>query len=375
MIHRILEEKIQPLLGGNKAIIVMGARQVGKSTLLNQLLGENKNALWLNGDDIDVQNLFHEMSSTRMRALLGNNKFLVIDEAQRIPDIGLRIKLVTDQVSDVQVIATGSSSFELASKVNEPLTGRKREFKMFPLTFKEMVSHSNLLDELRMIPHRLVYGYYPEVVSNPGDEKNTLKELSDSYLYKDILSLDSISKPDKLVRLLKALALQIGSQISYNEIGNMISLDSKTVERYVDILEKSFIIFRLGSFSRNLRNELKASRKIYFWDLGIRNAIIGNLAQIENRTDAGELWENFAIAERLKQNAYQNSFAQSWFWRTQQQKEIDYIEEENGMIHAFEFKWNEHKARTKCPESFSTAYPDALFQVITPKNIEEFLMI
>ena len=375
MIHRILEEKIQPLLGGNKAIIVMGARQVGKSTLLNELLGENKNALWLNGDDIDVQNLFHEMSSTRMRALLGNNKFLVIDEAQRIPDIGLRIKLVTDQVSDVQVIATGSSSFELASKVNEPLTGRKREFKMFPLTFKEMVSHSNLLDELRMIPHRLVYGYYPEVVSNPGDEKNTLKELSDSYLYKDILSLDSISKPDKLVRLLKALALQIGSQISYNEIGNMISLDSKTVERYVDILEKSFIIFRLGSFSRNLRNELKASRKIYFWDLGIRNAIIGNLAQIENRTDAGELWENFAIAERLKQNAYQNSFAQSWFWRTQQQKEIDYIEEENGMIHAFEFKWNEHKARTKCPESFSTAYPDALFQVITPKNIEEFLMI
>ena len=375
MIHRILEEKIQPLLGGNKAIIVMGARQVGKSTLLNQLLGENKNALWLNGDDIDVQNLFHEMSSTRMRALLGNNKFLVIDEAQRIPDIGLRIKLVTDQVSDVQVIATGSSSFELASKVNEPLTGRKREFKMFPLTFKEMVSHSNLLDELRMIPHRLVYGYYPEVVSNPGDEKNTLKELSDSYLYKDILLLDSISKPDKLVRLLKALALQIGSQISYNEIGNMISLDSKTVERYVDILEKSFIIFRLGSFSRNLRNELKASRKIYFWDLGIRNAIIGNLAQIENRTDAGELWENFAIAERLKQNAYQNSFAQSWFWRTQQQKEIDYIEEENGMIHAFEFKWNEHKARTKCPESFSTAYPDALFQVITPKNIEEFLMI
>ena len=375
MIHRILEEKIQPLLGGNKAIIVMGARQVGKSTLLNQLLGENKNALWLNGDDIDVQNLFHEMSSTRMRALLGNNKFLVIDEAQRIPGIGLRIKLVTDQVSDVQVIATGSSSFELASKVNEPLTGRKREFKMFPLTFKEMVSHSNLLDELRMIPHRLVYGYYPEVVSNPGDEKNTLKELSDSYLYKDILSLDSISKPDKLVRLLKALALQIGSQISYNEIGNMISLDSKTVERYVDILEKSFIIFRLGSFSRNLRNELKASRKIYFWDLGIRNAIIGNLAQIENRTDAGELWENFAIAERLKQNAYQNSFAQSWFWRTQQQKEIDYIEEENGMIHAFEFKWNEHKARTKCPESFSTAYPDALFQVITPKNIEEFLMI
>ena len=353
----------------------MGARQVGKSTLLNQLLGENKNTLWLNGDDMDEQNLFHEMTSTRMRTLLGNNKYLVIDEAQRIPDIGLRIKLVTDQIPNVQVIATGSSSFELASKVNEPLTGRKREFKMFPLTFREMVGHTHFLDELRLIPHRLVYGYYPEVVCNPGDEKNVLKELSDSYLYKDILSLDNISKPDKLIRLLKALALQIGSQISYNEIGNMISLDSKTVERYVDILEKSFIVFRLGSFSRNLRNELKASRKVYFWDLGIRNAVIGNLAQIENRTDAGELWENFAIAERLKQNAYQNSFAQSWFWRTQQQKEIDYIEEENGIIQAFEFKWNERKAKNKCPESFSTAYPEASFKIITPKNIEEFLMI
>ena len=375
MIHRTLEEKIRPLLGGKKAVIVMGARQVGKSTLLNLLLGDNKSVLWLNGDDMDVQNLFREMSSTRMRALIGNNNYLVIDEAQRIPDIGLRIKLVTDQIPDVQVIATGSSSFELASKVNEPLTGRKREFKMFPLTFKEMVSHTSLLDELRMIPHRLVYGYYPEVVSNPGDEKNTLKELSDSYLYKDILSLDNISKPDKLVRLLKALALQIGSQISYNEIGNMIGLDSKTVERYIDILEKSYIVFRLGSFSRNLRNELKASRKVYFWDLGIRNAVIGNLAQIENRADVGELWENFAIAERLKQNAYQNSFAQSWFWRTQQQKEIDYIEEEKGEIQAFEFKWNERKARTKCPESFATAYPNAQFNVITPKNIEEFLMI
>lgn len=232
----------------------------------------------------------------------------------------------------------------------------------------------DLLDELRMIPHRMVYGYYPEVVCHPGEEKTILKELSDSYLYKDILSLDSINKPDKLSRLLKALALQIGSQVSYNEIGNLISLDSKTVERYIDILEKSYIVFRLGSFSRNLRNELKASRKIYFWDLGIRNAAIGNMAQIENRTDAGELWENFAIAERLKQNAYHGSFAQSWFWRTQQQKEIDYLEEEDGVLSAFEFKWNEHKAKVKCPEAFSVAYPGSQFTVITRQNIEEFLL-
>lgn len=374
MIHRTLEEKIAPLLEGNKAIIIIGARQVGKSTLLNGLLGSKKDVLWMNGDDMDIQALFADMSSTRMRALLGNNKFLVIDEAQRIPNIGLRIKLITDQILGVQVIATGSSSFELASKVNESLTGRKREFKMFPLTFSEMVNDTNLLDELRMIPHRMVYGYYPEVVCNPGDEKSILKELSDSYLYKDVLSLDSINKPDKLVRMLKALALQIGSQVSYNEIGNLIGLDSKTVERYIDILEKAYIVFRLGSFSRNLRNELKTSRKIYFWDLGIRNAVIGNLAQIENRADVGALWENFAISERLKQKAYQGSFAQFWFWRTQQQKEIDYIEEEDGSLGAFEFKWNEYKSKNKCPEAFSATYPHASYKVITPKNIEDFLM-
>lgn len=375
MISRIIESNISPLLGGKKAIIIMGARQVGKSTLLQQLLSHRDDVVWMNGDDLDVQDLFANLTSTRLRAILGDKKFIVVDEAQRIADIGLRLKLITDQIPDVQVIATGSSSFELATKVNEPLTGRKREFKMFPLTFSEMVRHTQFLDEVRMIPHRMVYGYYPEVVSSPGDERAVLKELSDSYLYKDILSLDSISKPDKLVRLLKALALQIGSQVSYNELGTLIGLDSKTVERYVDILEKSFIVFRLGTFSRNQRNELKATRKIYFWDLGIRNAVIGNLAQVENRTDVGELWENFVIAERLKQNIYSGSFAQSYFWRTRQQHEIDYVEEVDGQLHAFEFKWNDRKAHCKCPDSFSTTYPDATFQVITPNNIEEFLQL
>lgn len=375
MIHRILEDKIKSQLGNGKAIVIIGARQVGKSTLLNQILGNNADVMWLNGDELDVQDLFREMSSTRMRALLGNKyHLLVVDEAQRIADIGLRLKLITDYIQDVQVIATGSSSFELATKVNESLTGRKREFRMFPITFGEMVTHTNLLEELRMLPHRMVYGYYPEVVCNFGDEQTVLKELSESYLYKDILSLDSINKPDKLVRLLKALALQIGSQVSYNEIGSIVGLDAKTVERYVDILEKSFILFRLGSFSRNLRNELKASRKIYFWDLGVRNAVIGNFTQIENRTDVGLLWENFVIAERMKLNAYKNGFTQSWFWRTQRQNEIDYIEEVNGLINAYEFKWNANKANVKCPVSFKTAYPEAGFQVITPKNMETFLL-
>lgn len=374
MITRILESHINSLIGSGKAIVIMGARQVGKSTLLYTLLASRDNIMWMNGDEPDIQQLFSQMTSTRIRTLIGNNRILVIDEAQRIPDIGLRLKLIIDQVKDVQVIATGSSSFELANKVNEPLTGRKREFRMYPLTFSEMVSHSNLLEELRLLPHRLVYGYYPEVVCSPGNERIVLKELTDSYLYRDILSLDGISKPDKLTRLLQALAFQIGNQVSYNEIGQLIGLDPKTVERYVDILEKSYVIFRLGSFSRNLRNELKSSRKIYFWDLGIRNAVIGNLTQIESRTDTGTLWENYCIAERLKHLSYQGSFAHSWFWRTQQQKEIDYIEEDEGQLSAYEFKWNDHKANTRCPASFTTAYPSVPFRVITPHNVDEFIL-
>lgn len=374
MIGRTLSEKVVSLIGGKKAITIMGARQVGKSTLLQMMLGERNNVLWMNGDDPDIQSLFSNMTSTRLNAIIGRNEVVVIDEAQRIEGIGLRIKLITDQIPGVQVIATGSSSFELSNKVNESLAGRKREFKMFPLTFREMVENSDFLSESRLLPHRMVYGYYPEVVSTPGDERMILKELSDSYLYKDILSLEGVGKPEKLVKLIKALALQIGSQVAYSEVGRLVGLDSKTVEKYIDILEKSFIIFRMPSFSRNLRNELKTTRKIFFWDLGIRNAVIGNLSQVENRQDTGALWENFVIAERMKLLAYQDSFAQSFFWRTKQQKEIDYIEEEDGRIRAFEMKWNPNKSATKCPESFLSAYPDAEYKVITPDNIEEFLL-
>lgn len=374
MIERILSKKISALLDGRKAITIMGARQVGKSTLLQMMLGERKDVMWLNGDEPDIVEILGNMTSPRLKAMIGNNTIIVIDEAQRIPDIGLRLKLITDQIPDVQVIATGSSSFDLSNKLNEPLTGRKREFKMYPLTFNEMVSSTNLLEETRMLPHRMVYGYYPEVVCNPGEEKIILKELADSYLYKDILSMDGILKPEKLVKLLKALAYQIGSQVSYNEVGMLVGLDSKTVEKYITILEKSYIIFRLTSLSRNIRNELKSSRKIFFWDLGIRNAVIGNLTQIENRQDAGALWENFVIAERMKMLAYNGSFAQTYFWRTKQQQEIDYLEEEDGKIKAFEFKWNPNKAAAKCPDSFLKAYQNPEFKVITPQNVDEFLL-
>ena len=374
MIERILSKKISALLDGRKAITIMGARQVGKSTLLQMMLGERKDVMWLNGDEPDIVEILGNMTSPRLKAMIGNNTIIVIDEAQRIPDIGLRLKLIIDQIPDVQVIATGSSSFDLSNKLNEPLTGRKREFKMYPLSFNEMVSSTNLLEETRMLPHRMVYGYYPEVVCNPGEEKIILKELADSYLYKDILSMDGILKPEKLVKLLKALAYQIGSQVSYNEVGMLVGLDSKTVEKYITILEKSYIIFRLTSLARNIRNELKSSRKIFFWDLGIRNAVIGNLTQIENRQDAGALWENFVIAERMKMLAYNGSFAQTYFWRTKQQQEIDYLEEEDGKIKAFEFKWNPNKAAAKCPDSFLKAYQNPEFKVITPRNVDEFLL-
>lgn len=374
MIKRQLQPIINDLVGSRKAIIIMGARQVGKSTLLHQILGEREDVMWLNGDDIDVQQLFSDMTAPRMKALLGNRKVIVIDEAQRIPDIGLRMKVITDQLPDVQLFASGSSSFQLASKVSESLTGRKREFQMFPLSFTEMVRHTDLLTEIRMLPHRLTFGYYPEVVCSPNDEQEVLRELSSSYLYRDILQIDGINKPEKLQKLLQALARQIGDQISYREIGQLIGLDSKTVERYIDILEKSYIVFRLGSYSNNLRNELKQSKKIYFYDLGIRNAVISDFRQPENRTDIGALWENFIIAERVKQISYSRDFVNLWFWRTLQQQEIDLIEEADGQLKAIEIKWNPKKANVKIPTSFSQTYPEADFQVITPQNFDQYLL-
>lgn len=374
MIKRILDDIIKDKLFKGKAIVIMGPRQVGKTTLLKQLFKDNDEmVLWLNGDEQDVRNLFETISSSRMRLIIGNKKVVVIDEAQRISDIGLKMKLITDEIPEVQLISTGSSSFELANLVNEPLTGRKWEYKMLPLSFEEMVGQHGLLEEKRLVPHRMVYGYYPDVVVNPGSEEELLAQLADSYLYRDILTLDKIKKSEKIVKLLQAIALQIGSEVSYNELGQLCGLDSKTVERYVILLEQSYIIFRLGSFSRNLRNEHKFSRKIYFYDNGIRNAVISNFAQIENRTDAGALFENFVISERMKRINYHTPTAQPWFWRTTTKQEIDYVEQRNGILSAYEFKWNP-KRKASVPLSFRRAYPDVDFSVISRDNIEDFLL-
>jgi predicted AAA+ superfamily ATPase len=373
MIERQLSDIISQKLFAGKAIILMGPRQVGKTTILRELFGNRQDTIWLNGDESDIQKLFEDISSTRLNAFLADKKIVVIDEAQRIENIGMKLKLITDQLQHIQLIATGSSAFDLAISINEPLTGRKWEYKMLPVSFVEMVKHHGLIEEKRMLPHRLVYGYYPEIVMNPGQEKEILKQLTDSYLYKDILMLESVKKSDKLLKLLQALSFQIGSQVSDNELGQLCNLDNKTVNKYLELLEKVFVIFHLGSFSRNLRNELKFSKKYYFYDNGIRNALIANFNQPELRQDIGALWENFLISERQKYLIYNSRWVNSWFWRTKEQREIDYIEEEDGQISAFEFKWNPDQ-KIKQPVSFKKAYPESLFSVIHRDNYERFIL-
>ncbi|TVR87842.1 MAG: ATP-binding protein [Spirochaetaceae bacterium] len=374
MIERTKANDLRVVTGKGKAIILLGARQTGKTSLLNMLFPPSRDdILYMSGDDADVRKLFENLSAERLKMYLGKKRLLVLDEAQRITDIGLRLKLITDQLPEVQLIATGSSSFDLANKVNEPLTGRKREYHLYPVSFGEMVHHHGLLTEKRLLPHRLIFGSYPEVVSTPGDEKSILREISQSYLYKDVLAWEQIQKPEKLERLLQALALQIGSQVSYSELARLCGLDAKTVEKYICILEQTYIVFRLSSFSRTARNELKNSRKFYFYDNGIRNAVLANFSQIESRQDAGNLWENWLMSERRKFTDAQGIWVNSYFWRTKEQKEIDLVEESDGILAAYEFKYSAFK-RVKCPAAFASAYPDASFKLIHPDNVEEFLL-
>ena len=377
MIARLIESKIRKALDRKKIVTVLGPRQAGKSTLAGVVAkAEADRILELNGDDSDVRTMFEDTDETKIRTLIGNHDFLLVDEAQKIINVGNMLKIIADRIPDMKVIATGSSSFKLAKAVNESLTGRKLEFRLYPLSFKEMVGHTNLLEERRLIAHRMIYGYYPEVVSSPGNEKEILKELIDSYLYKDVLEENSIGRPDRLVKLLQALAFQIGSTVSSNELAGLVGIDAKTVDRYINILERNFIIFTLPSYASNQRNELKFSRKLYFWDLGIRNAVIGNMAPLELRPpeEAGHLWENFLVSERIKRNDYAGrTFVKHYFWRTQQKKEVDLIEIEDGRMSAFEFKWKPGKA-VAAPRQFTTQYNNAEFNCITPSEIGDFLL-
>ena len=374
MIKRGLEESITKKLKDNKSIILLGPRQAGKSTLLQLLQSQFKQPIaWWNGDETDIRSLLEKPSSTQLKSLIGKNKTVVIDEAQRIENIGICIKLITDNIKDVKVIATGSSAFELANKINEPLTGRKWEYHLYPLSFGEMVAHTSLLEEKRLLQHRLLYGYYPEIITSPGNEQALLKQLANSYLYKDILTWERIQKPDKLEKLVQALAFQMAQLISYNELGQLCGLNAETVEKYINLLEKAFIVFRLPAFSRNLRNELKKSYKIYFYDNGLRNAVINQFNPVNLRNDTGQLWENWFISERMKFLNNTQQHTSRFFWRTLAQQEVDYIEDTGGKITAYECKWNP-KGKGGVSRAFSNAYPDAKTHIVHPDNANEFLL-
>lgn len=372
MVKRLLSAEIESHLFKKKAILIFGARQTGKSTLVESILAE-RDHLYLNGDDGDIREVLTNTTATKMKQMIAGKNILFIDEAQRIPNVGLTIKLFTDQIKHVQVIATGSSALELSSQVNESLTGRKYEFMLYPFSFEEMVGYHGLLQEKRLLEYRLRYGYYPEIVTEVGKEVKLLKSLADSYLYKDLLMLEQVKRPLVLEKLLKALSLQIGSEVSFHEIAQIVGSDKKTVEKYIDLLEKTFVIFVLPALNRNVRNEIKKGKKIYFYDCGIRNAVINNFKPMSSRTDAGALWENFIIAERMKFLKYNDIDAKQYFWRTTQQQEIDLIEEYDETLSAYEFKWGKTE-KVRFPQTFTDNYAGSKTFVISPDNVEEFLL-
>ncbi len=369
MIRRQLQDRIETRMFAGKAIIVTGARQVGKSTLFKMILEKrDEPALSLNCDEPEVLEMLSQVNTPELRLLIGNNRIVVIDEAQRVDNIGMVLKRITDNFPGIQLLVTGSSSFELRNKLSEPLTGRKFEYHLFPLSTGELLHSNGLLGVKQTLENRLIYGSYPDVINHESDAKELLYNLSDSYLYKDLLNLESVRRPALLGKLLTALALQVTAEVSFNELAQTVGTDNKTVEKYVDLLEKCYIIFRLNGFSRNLRTELKRSKKFYFYDNGIRNAILQNFAPLSMRQDTGALWENFIISERIKANHYAGRYVNSYFWRTSQQQEIDYIEECDGGFSLFEMKWNPRRGGTPFPKTFLSAYDVRGKAVITPDN-------
>ncbi len=373
MITRQIESELRARLHKGKLLVIVGPRQVGKTTLMKQVLNfPNDTVLLLNCDNPDDRLGLQETTVSSLRSLIGDFKLVVIDEAQRVSNIGLTLKILADEFPEVQVLASGSSALELANSIKEPLTGRKREFQLYPISTQELCEHTSPREELRLLEKRLVFGFYPEVINHPADAQEVLQEISSSYLYKDILSLQEVRKPAILQKLLLALALQVGSEVTFNDLGNTVGIDKETAEKYLDLLEKAFVIFRLNSFSRNMRREIKKSKKIYFWDNGVRNAIINNFNSLELRTDKGALWENFLISERMKYLSYHRIYTNVYFWRTTTGKEIDWLEEREGKLFAFEAKWNPER-RARLPLGFEEAYPNTEFRIVHRENYIDFL--
>ena len=373
MVNRLITSTIKQKFFRGKAIIVVGPRQVGKTTLLKMLANEyDRKILVWNCDEPDVRRKLAEPTSTMLGNETAGYDIVFIDEAQRVQNIGITLKLLIDNYPEKQVVVTGSSAIELSNSINEPLTGRKYEYVLFPFSVEELVKENGIQEERRLLERRLIYGAYPEVVNNPGEERETLTNLVSSYLYKDIFAFQDVRKPEIIEQLLQALALQVGSEVSFNELGRLLGMNSVTVQRYIDLLEKSYVIFHLRSFSCNVRSELKKSRKIYFCDNGVRNALIGDYKPLALRTDTGALWENYLISERMKHNAYNAFYGKSYFWRTQQQQEVDYIEDYDGVLHAYEFKWSGTK-QPRLTDTFMKNYPDHTFKVVNRDNYLDFI--
>ena len=367
--ERAVQPAVEAALFKGKVIVIYGARQVGKTTLCRAILRDHpENAIYLNCDEPDIRSALTERTSTELRALIGSKTLVVIDEAQRVRNIGLTLKLLVDNFPGIQVIATGSSSFALSNEIVEPLTGRKVEFHLFPLSAAELLTQETAVESRRLLERRLRYGAYPGVITS-DDPAATILEITNSYLYRDALEHQTIKNPDSLRRLVQALALQVGSEVSYSELGGLVGLDKNTIARYVDLLEKGFVIFHLPPLSRNLRKELGKLRKIYFYDLGVRNALINNFNPLELRQDVGALWENFFICERLKANQRRN--VNLYFWRTYDRYELDYVEEEGGRLVGYECKWREK--RWQPPGLFTQTYPGSDVHLVHRENYLEFL--
>jgi uncharacterized protein len=374
MIPRLLENLLKKQLETPKALAIMGPRQVGKTTLVKKLIAETgKKSLYLNADEPLVRTRLLNPSTEQLRSLIGENEILVIDEAQRIENIGITLKLIIDGIEEKKVIITGSSSLDLANRINEPLTGRKFDFSMFPVSWEEWAAEKGQLQAESGLEQRLIYGMYPEVLNNIGNEKRILSNIVGDYLYKDLLSFGNIRKPAILEKLLQAVALQVSSEVSFNELANLLGVNKETVINYLDLLEKAFVLFRLNPLRRNLRQEISTSRKYYFWDNGVRNAILGNFSPLDLRQDTGALWENFLVSERLKHNQYHEKlFVGNYFWRMVQGQEIDFVEETDGKFAAFEFKWGRNR-KAKMPFAFLEAYPETPFSVVSPENFWDFV--
>jgi uncharacterized protein len=367
-------EKLKKLAIPGKVVVLYGARRTGKTTLLKEFLkNESKEHLLVSGEDITVHSYLSSQSVEKLTAFVGKAKLLVVDEAQKIPNIGVNLKLIVDHLSGIRVVVTGSSSFDLARHTGEPLTGRKYTLKLFPLAQMEIGQIEKIHQTQANLENRLIYGSYPEVVlmqDNQGREKY-LKEIVSSYLYKDILELDGIRHSGKIIRLLQLLAFQIGKEVSHSELGTSLSMSKNTVERYLDLLEKAFVLQRLSGFSRNLRNEITKNCRYYFLDNGVRNALINNFNLLQQRNDCGELWENYLIMERLKKQEYLDASANNYFWRTYTKQEIDFVEERKGRLFGYEIKWG--KAKPRPPKLWESAYPESSFEMINKQNYLKFI--